>query len=63
MMRLVSILCFGAAVSACTPTVKVETPDKPIEINLNINLKIDQEVRLILDEPVEDLISSNPDLF
>lgn len=48
---------------ACTPTVRVEAPDRPIEINLNINLKIDQEVRLKLDDSVEDLIADNPDLF
>jgi len=63
MMRLISILFMSSAVMACTPTVKVEAPDKPIEINLNINLKIDQEVRLKLDDSVEDLIASNPDLF
>ena len=48
-------------VSACAPTVKIVAPDKPIEINLNV--KIDQEVRVILDQEVEDLIANNPDLF
>ena len=47
--------------SACTPTVKIVAPDKPIEINLNV--KITQEVRIILDQEVEDLIADNPDLF
>ena len=60
-MRLFSVLALGVAVTACAPTVKIEAPDKPIEINLNV--KIDQEVRVRLDESVEDLISSNPDLF
>ncbi len=46
---------------ACTPTVKIVAPDKPIVINLNV--KIDQEVRVILDKEVEDLIADNPDLF
>lgn len=49
------------AVAACSPTVKIEAPDKPIEINLNV--KIDQEVRVKLDREVEDLIADNPDLF
>ena len=49
-----------AAVGACA-TVKVEAPDKPIEINLNI--KIDQEVRIKMDKDVEDAIASNPNLF
>jgi hypothetical protein len=46
---------------ACTPTVKLQAPDKPIEINLNV--KIDQEVRVRLDKEVEDLIANNPDAF
>lgn len=60
-MRLMAVLLVCGALGACTPTVKIEAPDKPIEINLNV--KIDQEVRLKLDDSVEDLISSNPDLF
>ncbi len=47
--------------AACTPTVKLEAPDKPITINLNV--KIDQEVRIKLDNEVEELIADNPDLF
>lgn len=48
------------ALSACV-TAKIEAPDKPIEINLNV--KIDQEVRIKLDKEVEDLITNNPDIF
>ncbi len=48
-------------VSACTPRVIVETPSDPITINLNV--KIDQEVRVKLDKEVEELIANNPDLF
>ena len=33
--------------SGCNPTVKVEAPDKPIEINLNV--RIEQEVRVKID--------------
>jgi len=59
--RLPVILALGVAAAACTPTVKIVAPDKPIEINLNV--KITQEVRVILDKEVEDLIADNPDLF
>ena len=48
----------GLWLSAC---VQIKAPDKPIEINLNV--KIDQEVRVRLDKEVEDLITENPDLF
>lgn len=48
------------ALSGCG-TVKLEGGDKPIEVNLNV--KIDQEVRVKLDREIEDLISGNPDIF
>jgi hypothetical protein len=47
--------------SACTPTVRLEASDKPITINLNV--KIDQEIRVRLDKELEDAIAKNPDLF
>jgi hypothetical protein len=47
--------------AGCQPTVKVEAPDKPIVINLNI--KIEQEVRVKVDKEVEDLLKKQPDLF
>ena len=50
-----------AMAAACSPTVKVQAPTEPITINLNV--KIDQEVRVKLDREVEDLIASNPDIF
>ena len=52
------------AVGACTPTVRVEVPDKPIEVNLNINmnLKIEGDVRFRLEEAAE-AIEARPDLF
>ena len=47
--------------SGCNPTVKVEAPDKPIVINLNV--KIEQEVRIKVDKDVESLVNNNPNLF
>jgi hypothetical protein len=49
------------ALTGCNPTVKVEAPDKPIVINLNV--KIEQEVRVKVDKDVENLVNSNPNLF
>jgi hypothetical protein len=48
-------------VAACTPTVKLEAPDKPIEINMNI--KIEQEVRVRVEKDLDKQIMANPDLF
>ena len=47
-----------AATSAC---VNVSAPDKPIEINLNIN--ITQEVVYRLDGEAKSLIQQNPGIF
>ncbi|WP_425407962.1 YnbE family lipoprotein [Hyphococcus sp.] len=60
-IRLAALAPFVAAsLMACT-TVKLEGGEKPIEVNLNV--KIDQEVRVKLDREIEDLIADNPDIF
>jgi len=46
---------------ACSPTVKVEAPDKPIVINLNV--KIEHDIRVKIDKDVEELLKTNPDIF
>jgi hypothetical protein len=57
-----AVLLLGAtALAGCNPTVKVEAPDKPIVINLNV--KIEQEVRVKVDKDVESLVNNNPNLF
>lgn len=53
--------CSVLAVAGCTPTVKVEAPDKPIEINMNI--KIEQEVRVRVEKDLDQEMMNNPDLF
>ena len=45
---------------ACQPTVKVEAPKDPIVINLNV--KIEQEIRVKVEKDVEDLLQDS-DLF
>ncbi|MEX1251779.1 MAG: YnbE family lipoprotein [Hyphomonas sp.] len=59
--RLLLVAASAVTLAACTPTVRIEPSDKPIKIDLNV--KIDQTVRIQLDREVEDLIASNPDLF
>ncbi|HEY8384833.1 MAG TPA: YnbE family lipoprotein [Porticoccaceae bacterium] len=46
---------------ACSPTVRVETPTEPITINLNV--KIDHEIRVKVDRELEGLFSEDSDLF
>lgn len=47
--------------AACQPTVKVEAPKEPITINLNV--KIDAEVRVKLEKQAEKDIENRPDIF
>ncbi|AMG66000.2 TPA: YnbE family lipoprotein [Providencia stuartii] len=41
--------------------VEVATPDKPI--NINMNVKIEHEILIKADKQVEDLLKENSDLF
>ncbi len=61
MKRLFLIPLLLLPLIACQPTVKLEAPDKPIEINLNI--KIEQEVRVSIAHDVRDAIAKDPSLF
>ena len=44
-----------------TGCINVKTPDKPIEINLNVTIR--QEVLVRLQRDVEQLINQNPGAF
>ena len=47
--------------AACTPKVQVEAPKEPITINLNV--KLDAEVRVKIEEQATKDIENNPDIF
>ncbi|MEA3389544.1 MULTISPECIES: YnbE family lipoprotein [Sphingobium] len=48
----------GIALGGC---IQVKAPDKPIEINLNV--KVQQEVVVRLQRDAQTLIQNNPELF
>lgn len=48
------------SVAACTPTVRVAA-DKPITINLNV--KIEHEIRVKVDKELDDLFANDSELF
>ena len=58
---LLAALAGMLALAACEPTVRVEAPKEPITINLNI--KLDAEVRVKLEETAKKDINSNPGVF
>jgi len=52
-------LCLTVGVLiGCTPTVRVEAPRDPITINLNI--KLDADVRLRVEEQAKEDVKSKP---
>ena len=61
MMRYAWILLALYCLYACTPTVQVAVPDKPIEINLNV--KIEHEIRVKVDKELDALFEEDAELF
>jgi hypothetical protein len=66
MVRFVSMVTGGVVglyltVGGCTPRVEMATPDKPITINLNV--KIDHEIRVKVDKELDEVLSQDSGLF
>lgn len=62
MIRTISITAMLLFFAACAePTVRVAAPEEPITINLNV--KIEHEIRVKVDKDLEDLISEDSELF
>jgi len=56
--RYAALILGCLVVAACEPTVRVEAPREPITINLNI--KLDADVRLKIEEEAKEDVRSNP---
>lgn len=56
--RLFAAAALAVPLASC---VTVKAPEKPIEINLNVEIR--QEVLVRLQQDVERLIRENPDAF
>lgn len=48
-------------ITGCRHTVEVKAPQEPITINLNI--KIEHEIRIKVDKELEDLFQEESDIF
>ena len=57
-VRHMVVVTVAAALGGC---VQIATPDKPIEINLNINIK--QEILYKLDGDAKKLVEQNSGIF
>ena len=58
---LLAGLLAAPALAACNPTVRVEAPTEPIEINLNV--RIEQEIRIKIDRELDELFEEEDDIF
>lgn len=61
MNKILSMIFLLAFLAGCNPTVRVEAPKEPIEINLNV--KIEHNIRVQVDEELEDLFDEDSDVF
>jgi hypothetical protein len=61
--RRKTLIVTGAALAAVplSSCISVKTPEKPIEVNLNVTIR--QEVVVRLQRDVEQLINQNPEAF
>ena len=55
---LVLALSLAPLLIACTPTIQVVAPKEPITINLNI--KLDADVRLRIEEKAKEDVGTKP---
>jgi hypothetical protein len=61
MRQVQAIVALSAVLAAACVPVRVVAPDRPIEINLNVNIR--QEVVVRLEGQARDLLQDNPELF
>lgn len=59
-LQFTTAISIALLLSACL-RVEVATPDKPI--NINMNVKIEHEIQIKADRQVEELLKENSDLF
>jgi len=61
MKSTIFLIVLLSALAGCNPTIKIEAPDKPIEINLNV--RIEHSIRLQVDKELEGLFDEDSDVF
>ena len=61
LQKLLSVAVMLGVLAACTPTVQVAAPAEPIEINLNV--KIEHEIRVKVDKELDGMFDEDSDVF
>ena len=60
-LATILVLLATMALLSCTPRVEVAVPKEPITINLNV--KIDHEIRVKVDKDLENVFTDQSGLF
>ena len=58
---IMALPIMALSMAACTPTVQLQAPEKPIEINLNVN--IEHHVKVEIERDVSAAIAKNKEIF
>ena len=61
MKSIIFLIVLLSSLAGCNPTVQLAAPEKPIEINLNV--KIEHEIRLHVDKELDGLFDEDSDVF
>lgn len=61
-MRLIlAYATLSLSLFGCSPTVSLQAPDKPLEINLNV--KIDHQISVKVDKELDAVMKENEGIF
>ncbi|RKZ99782.1 MAG: YnbE family lipoprotein [Gammaproteobacteria bacterium] len=61
MRKLLTLFIGIISLSACNPTVRLETPQEPIRIEANITIK--HEIRIVVEKEVDEMFEEEAGLF
>ena len=56
-----AIIPLGLFMTGCTPTVQVAVPNEPITINLNV--RIEHEIRVKVEQELDGIFTADSGLF
>lgn len=55
--NVIAVMVVSSVLMGCSPTVKVQAPNEPININLNV--KIDHEINIKVDKALDNVINKS----
>ncbi|MBX4132644.1 YnbE family lipoprotein [Frischella sp. Ac48] len=55
--NVIAVIVMSSILIGCSPTVKVQAPSEPININLNV--KIDHEINIKVDKALDNIINKS----